>query len=762
MLDSFENPRKCFPATRGHPASRPLLLIIPTLLTTLLLATVLVGAQVESLQTDLFDVRVNQVTQADQHEPSLAARPSDPKIVLVAAKDWRTGPKQVWFYRSSDGGKTWKDGHIDSMPSELPNQSDPVVTFDAAGTAYLTVIGYNQNDLSVGGIFVARSTDTGVTWQKPVLVSANGDGVFNDKEWVAIDRTTNASTRGTIYVTWTLFTEEGPRRERADIVVSRSTDGGRTFSAHRSVSPVEHTTNQGSYPVVGPRGELFVLYYRDLGTASALYVAKSTDRGLTFPQVVKAADVITPPNPLPGSEFRIFVLPSLAVDPSNGTLYATWNDYAAGNTDVKVVSSTDGGTTWGAARRVNRDTSTANQFFPAATVGANGALHLLWLDTRDDASNQKYAPYYGRSIDAGQTLSAEFRLSQEVSDANIGFEGTLLGDYLALDISSDGKMVYAAWVDTRNGDQDIYFASFDAGASSGPVPVTQPPRPTVGARPSPQPLTGFTSEAFRSLWERADKPVVTASVSRPWTWGPVSFAAAFEPYEQGVEGQREVQYFDKARMELNRGSPNNGSVAYVTNGLLVVELMSGVVQTGDREFAPARAPSEATVAGDENSTDALTYRSLAAVASLNGDKRTADRKGQSVSAVLSRSGVVRDDPSRTGLVKLGRYEPVTGHNIADVFWTYLNSVGPVYNSQFGTFRDEPVLEWLSDVGYPITEPYWTNTRIGGISKWVLVQAFQRRVLTYVADNPVGWQVEMGNVGRHYFDWRYGNQSVPRR
>ena len=257
--------------------------------------------------------------------------------------------------------------------------------------------------------------------------------------------------------------------------------------------------------------------------------------------------------------------------------------------------------------------------------------------------------------------------------------------------------------------------------------------------------------------------MVTASVSRPWTWGPVSFAAAFEPYDaQGVGGQREVQYFDKARMELNVGNPESGSSAFVTNGLLVVEMTSGLIQTGDREFAAPRAPSEATVAGDANSPDALTYRSLAGVASLSGDKRASDRTGQSVTAVLNRAGVVQDDVSRAGLVKLARYQATTGHNIADVFWVFLNFVGPVFSSRFGTLRDEPVLDWLSDVGYPITEPYWTNAKVNGVSKWVLVQAFQRRVLTYVADNPAGWQVEMGNVGRHYFDWRYGNLGVPRR
>jgi hypothetical protein len=84
----------------------------------------------------------------------------------------------------------------------------------------------------------------------------------------------------------------------------------------------------------------------------------------------------------------------------------------------------------------------------------------------------------------------------------------------------------------------------------------------------------------------------------------------------------------------------------------------------------------------------------------------------------------------------------------------MTSTGPIYNGRLGTYSTGAFLDWVADLGYPITEPYWTNVKIGGAPKQVLVQAFQRRVLTYVADNPPGWQVEMGNVGRHYYDWRY--------
>jgi hypothetical protein len=460
-----------------------------------------------------------------------------------------------------------------------------------------------------------------------------------------------------------------------------------------------------------------------------------------------------------------------------------------------LARSTDGGRSWTEAQRINDDPARPrhDQFFPTVAVGRDGAVHLLWLDRRDDAANNLYLPYYAASTDGGATFAQE-PLSRTPSDPAIGFQGSLLGDYIALDTSSDGSKVYAAWVDTRNGDQDIYFAAF--GAKAGPEsPPPAATRPAPAAVPSPQPLTGFFDAAFLRKWQRTDRPVLLGRASRPWVWGPVSFAAASEAYAQGRGGTRAVQYFDKARMEINDPGVDLTSRYFVTNGLLVVELVSGRVQTGNNEFEPARAPAQIPVAGDADSPDALTYASLAPVASLNGDNRAPDKAGQQVTAVLERSGATRDDPARAGSVRMVRYEPVLGHNIPSVFWDFMNQKGPVQLSspnaglsagseeereereaggeaaegsptnitmQTIPIGQEQILDWEVDLGYPITEPYWTNVKIAGASKWVLVQAFQRRVLTYVADNPPGWQVEMGNVGRHYFDWRYNRAGTATR
>jgi hypothetical protein len=69
-----------------------------------------------------------------------------------------------------------------------------------------------------------------------------------------------------------------------------------------------------------------------------------------------------------------------------------------------------------------------------------------------------------------------------------------------------------------------------------------------------------------------------------------------------------------------------------------------------------------------------------------------------------------------------------------------------------------VVDWLFSVGLPISEPYWTRSKVGGVEKDVLVQAFERRMLTYTPSNSAAFQIEMGNVGRHYYQWRYGNAT----
>lgn len=260
---------------------------------------------------------------------------------------------------------------------------------------------------------------------------------------------------------------------------------------------------------------------------------------------------------------------------------------------------------------------------------------------------------------------------------------------------------------------------------------------------------------FRRVWERTDKPVADGEVSRTWIWGPKPTTELMqEAYAQSPGGMRLVQYFDKSRMEINDPAGDSSSIWYVTNGLLTVELISGNMQTGDNSFE-SRSPAQVNVAGDGNDPNGPQYVSFSGLL---------DAPSQPVGTLLTqrvnRAGTVSNDPALSAQgITVGSVDTVTNHGIAAPFWDFMNSSGVVYeNGQFvqALLFENPYFA----TGRPITEAYWAEVMVGGTSKLVLMQCFERRCLTYTPDNDPNWRVEMGNIGLHYYIWRYGEDETP--
>ncbi len=269
----------------------------------------------------------------------------------------------------------------------------------------------------------------------------------------------------------------------------------------------------------------------------------------------------------------------------------------------------------------------------------------------------------------------------------------------------------------------------------------------------------FADSAFRRVWDRTDSLVAEGRIARTWFWGPgPNTPGLLEQYNQGADSQRLVQYFDKSRMEINNPQGDRSQSFFVTNGLLTVELISGYIQVGDNDFVKYR-PACIPMSGDFGDTTAPTYYAFQGVSNTQaGDHDAPDRTGQSATDTIDRVGNVGNDPSKANVpgVKLVHFEPATQHNIPQVFWDFLNSSGPVKNDQGQIVTEQLINPWNYASGYPISEPYWAKATIQGQLTDVMIQAYERRALTYVPSNQAGFQVEMANIGQHYFDWRYRN------
>lgn len=271
--------------------------------------------------------------------------------------------------------------------------------------------------------------------------------------------------------------------------------------------------------------------------------------------------------------------------------------------------------------------------------------------------------------------------------------------------------------------------------------------PTAEAAPWSNRLA-FASPRFEEVWRQTD----ANPGSRSLTWGPRPWFDYKESYKQAPNGLRQVQYFDKARMEINNPSDTSGPLKGVTNGLLPVEMVSGRAKVGDAASAAEndqRTPAAIPVAGDlaRVNPDAPTYASFARVATTDNSYTDRNRVGEKVGATFDKNGNIGFNQTLADLpgTNIVQYTTNTGHNIPKVFFDYQNGL--------------PVPA-IAAFGYPITDPYWIRAKVGGVDKDIMVQLYERRVLTYTPSNNDPFKVEMGNVGQHYFQWRYAEMGTP--
>ncbi|MDB5078618.1 MAG: hypothetical protein JWP00_542 [Chloroflexi bacterium] len=271
--------------------------------------------------------------------------------------------------------------------------------------------------------------------------------------------------------------------------------------------------------------------------------------------------------------------------------------------------------------------------------------------------------------------------------------------------------------------------------------------------------------SFRQLWARTDDLVYDGVVSRSWVWGPEPLNPSYKDrYRYSASGtyfERAFRHYDKGRMEIDARQPVN-SKWYIRGGTLVKELVSGRTQTSEvgeqRTLNPINVatPAQIPVVGDAQVTsDTPTYATFTDYSFVNG-VRSPSRVGQSVSKLINRNAdTVLYDPGDP-MAQITAYEEATGHNIPRAFTDYFARQGMVLDARRNKVT-EPLFDPVHVFGYPITEPYWARVLVGGKSKMVMLQLFERRVLSYTPSNPAEWQVEMGNVGQHYLAWRSMNE-----
>lgn len=289
------------------------------------------------------------------------------------------------------------------MPPSWTNTTDPNVDFDSQGRVYQTILPYNSFFDATklhpdGEIDMSYSDDMGRTWVKgnggvplepPNNASAKQLGHVEDKQWVAVNHIVGNKFQDHVYAAWAVFNGSAIKVRMA---VSR--DRGQTFAKAVTITPPSQVSAGTTYvyPEIDAAGNVYVsvVSFPPNGTASTIYVARSTDDAQTFSTFVPVATVtMVPGGVLPNTRFRDGITESFAASPTYpGHLYLTYEDWDAvtGQMDVKFTQSSDGGATWTAPTVVNDNADApgapTDQFQPSIAAGPNGAVAIAFYDRR--------------------------------------------------------------------------------------------------------------------------------------------------------------------------------------------------------------------------------------------------------------------------------------------------------------------------------------------------------------------------------------------
>ena len=371
------------------------------------------------------------------------------------------------YYLSSDGGKSWSAGYLPGLvranptaPGPYESAGDPAVVAGAApGVFWYANLGFDRTD-AANSVAVSRTTDGGQSWATHFVVQTSaqqGVGLFNDKEWIAADPTNGNRA----YVTWTQFSGGS-----SVIVISRTDDGGLTWSAPKPVSTL--TNDQGSTVVVDSGGRVYVTFETFNGASDAVAFATSTDGGSTFSTrlIAPIADI---PSPLPGASFRDDSFPSLAVDASTSALHIVWSNWNGSNADVVYIGSTDGGASWSGP--VTIAGGAGDQFFPWIAAGG-GKVYTSFFNRQ--GGGDTYSIGTVASTDGGGSWTASVTVSSADSNVTSGNQfqfptclSSFIGDYNAITVDSSG-VAHALWTDIR----DDKFDPAKGGADQDPYTAT--------------------------------------------------------------------------------------------------------------------------------------------------------------------------------------------------------------------------------------------------------------------------------------------------
>lgn len=230
-----------------------------------------------------------------------------------------------------------------------------------------------------------------------------------------------ASSGSYVYLVWrdnpstTVFNPE--------ILMTRSSDGGKNFSAWENLSS---TSSVSGTPWVAASGQHVYVIWSE--STDGYYLRYSNDFGTTF----GTAKNITALFGVPPSG-------NCAMAASGNNVLLSCTQSVSGNNEIVVARSNDNGTTFSAPQNVSLSLSTTSNKSRVAASGSH--VYVAWEEGTGSASEI----FLARSVDNGVSFGTPTNMSLTAVSS------------ISVSLDAAGSNVWLAWSDRSPGNDDVFY-----------------------------------------------------------------------------------------------------------------------------------------------------------------------------------------------------------------------------------------------------------------------------------------------------------------
>jgi hypothetical protein len=349
------------------------------------------------------------------------------------------GSSDIGWATSNDNGATWAHGFLPG----ITGNSRPTGPYGQASDAAVA-FDAKHNVWLISSLGIRSSS-------VDVLTSRSTDGGHTwsnpvttatgqlDKNWIVCDNTSTSPFFGNCYTEYDITNSSDALRMKT------SSDGGATWGPARATGDGAH--GLGGQPVVRPNGTVLVPF---LSTSNQIRSFRSIDGGASWRSTVLVSSIS---HHDAAGGLREEALPSAEID-SAGTAYVVWSDcrFRSGcpANDV-VLSKSTSETTWGAVTRVPIDatTSTVDHFVPGigvdpGTSGGSarvGITYYSYPNRSCSASTCVLNVGFISSTNGGTSWSAPTQVAGPMNITSLPntSQGRMFGDYISTSVRRGGN-----------------------------------------------------------------------------------------------------------------------------------------------------------------------------------------------------------------------------------------------------------------------------------------------------------------------------------